>query len=73
MEIIENLLKMKLKALWAWQLKVGLAMYVGVVMFVITLPPPPKVWLSFKSPKNTKKLHSTLLVAKNDENTTFQS
>ena len=34
MDIIENDLKMKLKALWAWQLKVGVAMYVGVVMFV---------------------------------------
>ena len=59
MDIIENDLKMKLKALWAWQLKVGVAMYVGVVMFVIT---PPQVWLSFESPKNIKKLHSICTV-----------
>ena len=64
MEIIENVLKTKLKALWAWQLKVGVAIYVGVVMFVITPLPPPqgRVWLSFQSPKNTKKLHSICTV-----------
>ena len=38
MGIIENALKMKLKALWAWQIKVGVAMYVCVVMFVNPTP-----------------------------------
>ena len=51
MDVIENDLKMKLKALWPWQLKVGVAMYVGVVNFVI---PPPSV-VEFRISKKYKK------------------
>ena len=53
MDIIENDLKMKLKALWAWQLKVGVAMYVGVVIFVI--PPHPPSVVEFQISKKNKK------------------